>query len=152
MESELVSGFMTEHSAVIFVFFFLAEYASIVLICLLTSVLFLGGYLNFLPLNILTYILNFFFQFVGYIPFYIDYNFLFFGFLFSAYSSLNLAFKTSILIFIFIWTRASFPRIRFDQLMSACWTILLPIIIAYIILIPCIVIGLSILPCNFSLL
>jgi len=44
-ESELVSGFMTEHSAVIFVFFFLAEYASIVLICTLMSILFLGGYL-----------------------------------------------------------------------------------------------------------
>ena len=43
-ESELVSGFMTEHAAVIFVFFFLAEYASIVLICILTSILFLGGY------------------------------------------------------------------------------------------------------------
>ena len=46
MESELVSGFMTEHAAVIFVFFFLAEYASIVLICILISVLFLGGYLT----------------------------------------------------------------------------------------------------------
>jgi NADH-ubiquinone oxidoreductase chain 1 len=45
LESELVSGFMTEHSAVIFVFFFLAEYASIVLICILNSILFLGGYL-----------------------------------------------------------------------------------------------------------
>jgi len=45
-ESELVSGFMTEHSAAIFVFFFLAEYASIVLICIFTSILFLGGYLN----------------------------------------------------------------------------------------------------------
>jgi NADH-ubiquinone oxidoreductase chain 1 len=44
-ESELVSGFMTEHSAVIFVFFFLAEYASIVLISILNAVLFLGGYL-----------------------------------------------------------------------------------------------------------
>jgi NADH-ubiquinone oxidoreductase chain 1 len=44
-ESELVSGFMTEHSAVIFVFFFLAEYASIVLICILNSILFLAGYL-----------------------------------------------------------------------------------------------------------
>src|SRR4051812_27849042 len=44
-ESELVSGFMTEHAAVIFVFFFLAEYASILLICILTSILFIGGYL-----------------------------------------------------------------------------------------------------------
>ncbi len=152
MESELVSGFMTEHSAVIFVFFFLAEYASIVLICLLTSILFLGGYLNFLPLNTLSYIFNFFFKFAEHISFYVDYNFLLSGLLFSAYSSLNLAFKTSILIFVFIWARASFPRIRFDQLMSTCWTVLLPIIIAYIILIPCIVLGLSILPCNFSLL
>lgn len=44
-ESELVSGFMTEHAAVVFVFFFLAEYGSIVLMCILTSLLFLGGYL-----------------------------------------------------------------------------------------------------------
>jgi NADH-ubiquinone oxidoreductase chain 1 len=50
LESELVSGFMTEHAAVIFVFFFLAEYASIVLICILTSILFLGGYLyDYMP-------------------------------------------------------------------------------------------------------
>src|ERR1700742_3888902 len=46
-ESELVSGFMTEHAAVIFVFFFLAEYGSIVLMCVLISILFLGGYLTF---------------------------------------------------------------------------------------------------------
>jgi NADH-ubiquinone oxidoreductase chain 1 len=45
VESELVSGFMTEHAAVVFVFFFLAEYGSIVLMCILTSLLFLGGYL-----------------------------------------------------------------------------------------------------------
>jgi NADH-ubiquinone oxidoreductase chain 1 len=50
-ESELVSGFMTEHAAVVFVFFFLAEYGSIVLICILTSILFLGGYLfDYIPL------------------------------------------------------------------------------------------------------
>jgi NADH-ubiquinone oxidoreductase chain 1 len=55
-ESELVSGFMTEHAAVIFVFFFLAEYASIILICILISILFLGGYeiiniYNLFPFN-----------------------------------------------------------------------------------------------------
>ena len=44
-ESELVSGFMTEHAAVVFVFFFLAVYGSIVLMCILTSILFIGGYL-----------------------------------------------------------------------------------------------------------
>jgi NADH-ubiquinone oxidoreductase chain 1 len=46
---------MTEHAAVVFVFFFLAEYASIVLICILTSILFLGGYLyDYLPFSILS--------------------------------------------------------------------------------------------------
>jgi NADH-ubiquinone oxidoreductase chain 1 len=64
-ESELVSGFMTEHSAVIFVFFFLAEYASIVLICILTSILFLGGYLSLLPINILVYIFNLCSHYIG---------------------------------------------------------------------------------------
>jgi NADH-ubiquinone oxidoreductase chain 1 len=58
MESELVSGFMTEHAAVIFVFFFLAEYASILLMCILTSVLFGGGYLNltFIDINLENFI------------------------------------------------------------------------------------------------
>ena len=117
-ESELVSGFMTEHSASIFVFFFLGEYASIVLICILNSILFLGGYLNF----------------------------------FSSYSylaPLNLALKTAFLIFVFIWVRASFPRIRFDQLMSVCWTVLLPIVIAFVVLVPCLIWGFHILPASF---
>jgi len=61
MESELVSGFMTEHAAVVFVFFFLAEYGSIVLMCILTSILFLGGYLlinvlDIFNINIFDYI------------------------------------------------------------------------------------------------
>ena len=51
-------------------------------------------------------------------------------------SSLTLGIKSSIMVFIFIWVRASFPRIRFDQLMSFCWTVLLPILFAFIILIP----------------
>lgn len=143
-ESELVSGFMTEHSAGVFVFFFLAEYASIVLICILTSILFLGGYLNFYNLESL---IDFFYFLDFYTVFDISVNFfttLFQGLIFS----LNLGFKACFLIFVFIWVRASFPRIRFDQLMSYCWTILLPIIIAFIITIPCIVYQLSMLPTN----
>ena len=143
-ESELVSGFMTEHSASIFVFFFLAEYANIVLICALNSILFLGGYLSILPLDLIINILNLFFD--------VNNSILYDIFVNISSSSLNLAIKTSFLIFVFIWVRASFPRIRFDQLMSVCWTVLLPIIIAYIVFIPCIIYGFSILPVNISLL
>jgi NADH-ubiquinone oxidoreductase chain 1 len=53
--------------------------------------------------------------------------------------ALGLSIKTIILIFSFIWVRASFPRIRYDQLMSFCWTKLLPLIIGIIIIIPCII-------------
>jgi NADH-ubiquinone oxidoreductase chain 1 len=49
---------MTEHSASIFVFFFLAEYASIVLICVLNSILFLGGYLSIIPIDLSIELLN----------------------------------------------------------------------------------------------
>ena len=56
LESELVSGFMTEHAAVVFVFFFLAEYGSIVLMCILTSILFLGGYLILDIIYLFTYL------------------------------------------------------------------------------------------------
>lgn len=118
-ESELVSGFMTEHSAGIFVFFFLAEYASIVLICIFAVILFIGGFLVSVTSQFLI--------------------------ISGLISSLSLGFKTCIMIFIFIWVRASFPRIRFDQLMSFCWTILLPIIIGLIIIIPCMVYNLFLL-------
>jgi len=143
-ESELVSGFMTEHSASIFVFFFLAEYASIVLICILNSILFLGGYLSIIPLDMFINILSLFIN--------VNNTILFDIFVHISSSPINLALKTAFLIFVFIWVRASFPRIRFDQLMSVCWTVLLPIIIAYVVLIPCIVYGLGIIPTNISLL
>lgn len=189
-ESELVSGFMTEHAAVIFVFFFLAEYSSIVLICILTSILFLGGYLiNIKPLLYLYFffdilsvylvnILDFYYSYIvsyftgdfnnfifpsislyeyfngNYIEYFIQekesliYNPLFEG----IFCGLILGVKSCVMIFIFIWARASFPRIRFDQLMTFCWTILLPIVIAFIILIPCILYSFEILPSNISLL
>ena len=148
-ESELVSGFMTEHAAVIFVFFFLAEYASIVLICILTSILFLGGYL---------YDYIYLFWLIEHIDF--DYYInnlhnpriisdpLVEGLIYG----LALGIKSCIMIFIFIWARASFPRIRFDQLMSFCWTILLPVVIAFVVLIPCILFSFDIIPSNISLL
>lgn len=153
MESELVSGFMTEHSAVIFVFFFLAEYASIVLICILTSILFLGGYLfNFMPWSLVHII-----QYIDF-DFYLiiintDSEILFSNSLIEGHlCGLSLGLKACIMIFVFIWARASFPRIRFDQLMSFCWTILLPIVIALIILVPCILYSFEIIPSNVFLL
>ena len=57
-----------------------------------------------------------------------------------------LGIKSSTMVFIFIWVRASFPRIRFDQLMSFCWTVLLPLLFAFIIWIPCHMYALGILP------
>lgn len=144
-ESELVSGFMTEHAAVIFVFFFLAEYASIVLICVLVTMLFLGGYLidvlrlldiiNYIDIQIYIFILKYYesISFITSIP-------VIQGFIYS----LTLGFKSCIMIFTFIWVRASFPRIRYDQLMSFCWTVLLPLVIGYIVLYPCVLNSFSI--------
>jgi NADH-ubiquinone oxidoreductase chain 1 len=66
-------------------------------------------------------------------------------------SHLNLGFKTIFLVFVFIWVRASFPRIRFDQLMSVCWTVFLPLIIAYVVLLPCVIYGLDALPTQIVL-
>lgn len=144
LESELVSGFMTEHSSVIFVFFFLAEYASIILICTLNSLLFLAGYLSFIPLDILVDSLSYFFDFKDTI--------IYDAIVHLSSATFNLAIKTSILIFVFVWVRAAFPRIRFDQLMSVCWTVLLPIIIGYVVLVPCILYGANALPVNITLI
>jgi len=154
-ESELVSGFMTEHSAVIFVFFFLAEYASIVLICIFTSILFLGGYLRaFIWLDLLVnpFVYNIFkLDSFSYLFVETKVN-LFNSFTNGLIHGSILGLKSCILVFVFIWVRASFPRIRFDQLMSYCWTILLPIVIAFIILVPCVIYSLSLIPTNFYLI
>ena len=159
-ESELVSGFMTEHAAVIFVFFFLAEYASIVLICILNTMLFLGGYL--LDCTFILYSFNYLFYGLNYI-FMSDplfsvveiekemFNFLSFPLIEGIVYGLTIGIKSCIMIFIFIWVRASFPRIRFDQLMSFSWTILLPVVIAFIILVPCIIYSFEIISSNVCL-
>lgn len=140
MESELVAGFMTEHSAVIFVFFFLAEYSNIILISTLTTILFLGGYLlpsiPFLDswLNI-TSIINL--SSITAKPL-----------VAGAINGLVLGFKATAVVFLFIWVRASFPRIRYDQLLQVCWMVLLPLVFAIIILIPCVIYSFDLLPFN----
>jgi len=119
-ESELVGGFFTEHSSVPFVFFFLAEYSSIVLFSCLTAILFLGGY-N-LP-HIITY--------------YLSLNDLFINIF-----ALALGIKTCLFCFFFVWFRATLPRLRYDQLMEVCWLYVLPVAVAFILLVPCLHIGL----------
>jgi NADH-ubiquinone oxidoreductase chain 1 len=94
-ESELVSGFMTEHSASIFVFFFLGEYASILLICILNSILFLGGYLNIVPISSIIYILNNVFNIDSFVLEEVFGNF-------PSSSPIYLALKTGFLVFVFI--------------------------------------------------
>jgi NADH-ubiquinone oxidoreductase chain 1 len=66
-------------------------------------------------------------------------------------SGLTLGVKSCVMVFVFIWVRASFPRIRFDQLMLFSWTILLPIVIAFIVVVPCIIYSFDIIPSNIAL-
>lgn len=116
-ESELVAGFFTEHSGMIFVFFFLAEYCSIVLMSTLTAILFLGGY------SVPELIVN-------------D--------TFINVQSIILGLKTCVFCFMFVWFRATLPRLRYDQLMVFCWTGMLPLRIALVVLVPSILIAFDI--------
>jgi NADH-ubiquinone oxidoreductase chain 1 len=119
--------------------------------CIFTSILFLGGYL--LPfhniINLLTWVYDMYntwllpngmYSFGYEIMLLNEYiktmenSIILDGLMYS----IILGIKTCIMIFIFIWVRASFPRIRFDQLMSFCWTVLLPLLFGFIILVPCI--------------
>ena len=118
-ESELVGGFFTEHSSVPFVFFFLAEYNSIVLFSCITAIFFLGGY-NLPELFVNDSFINL--------------------------QSLILGIKTCLFCFMFVWFRATLPRMRYDQLIELCWLNLLPVAVAFIVLIPSIIIGFDISP------
>ena len=98
-EAELVSGYNVEYSAMTFALFFLGEYANMILMSGMTTLLFLGGWLppiDIYPLNI--------------IP-----------------GPIWLAGKIAFCLFIFLWVRATFPRYRYDQLMRLGWKVFLPI-------------------------
>jgi NADH-ubiquinone oxidoreductase chain 1 len=118
-ESELVAGFFTEHSSVPFVFFFLGEYSSIVLFSCITAILFLGGY-NIPELFINNTFINL--------------------------QSIILGIKTCLFCFMFVWFRATLPRLRYDQLIELCWLNILPVAVAFIILVPSILVAFDIAP------
>jgi len=104
-ESELVAGFHTEYSGMKFALFFLAEYANMIVISCMVTVLFLGGWLP--PLPVLAFIPGVVW-FLG---------------------------KMAIFLFVYIWFRGTFPRYRFDQLMHIGWKWLLPLSLANVLVI-----------------
>jgi len=104
-ESELTAGFHTEYSGMKFALFFLAEYINIFIVCAIGATLFLGGWM---PLHIGTW------EGFNHIMDYIPSSVWFFG-------------KTFILIFLIMWFRWTFPRLRIDQLLNLEWKYLLPI-------------------------
>ena len=109
-ESEIVAGFHVEYSGMTFAVFFLAEYANIILIAVLTALMFMGGWLS---------------PFQG-IPW--------FETTFLAESSIIwfLA-KSAFFAFLFLWFRATFPRYRYDQIMRLGWKVFIPITIIWIL-------------------
>jgi NADH-quinone oxidoreductase subunit H len=104
-ESELTAGFHTEYSGMKFALFFLAEYVNIFIVCAIGATLFLGGWM---PLHIGNW--EAFNRIMDYIP-----------------SSLWFMGKTFFLIFVIMWFRWTFPRLRIDQLLNLEWKYLLPI-------------------------
>lgn len=111
-ESELVAGFHVEYSGTVFALFFLAEYANMILISALISVLFLGGWLS--PFQGIPYLEPLF----AFVP----------GFIW-------LLLKLSFFLFCYLWIRGTFPRYRYDQIMRLGWKVLLPITIIWIVVI-----------------
>ena len=108
-ESEIVAGFHVEYSGMAFALFFLAEYANMILIAALTSVMFLGGWLS---------------PFQG-------------TFLESTFAWVPgiawLLGKMAVFLFLFLWFRATFPRYRYDQIMRLGWKVFIPLTIVWIL-------------------
>ncbi len=104
-ESELVGGFNTEYSSMSFALFFLGEYANMILMSAITSILFLGGWMA--P-----------FAALAFIP----------GFVWFAA-------KVAFCLFVFLWVRATLPRYRYDQLMRIGWKWFLPFSLIWVVLV-----------------
>ncbi|WP_207769748.1 NADH-quinone oxidoreductase subunit NuoH [Solimicrobium silvestre] len=104
-ESEIVAGHMVEYSGMSFAMFFLAEYANMILISAVASLMFLGGWAA--PFSFLTWI-------PGWIW---------------------LGAKTFVVVSMFIWARASFPRYRFDQIMRLGWKVFIPLTLVYLVIV-----------------
>ena len=108
-ESELVAGYQTEYSSMSFALFWLGEYANILLMCILNAILFFGGWLP--PLNI------------DLIPW------------FDIPGIVWLLLKTFFFFFMFSWVMATVPRYRYDQLMRLGWKVFLPMSLIFVVLI-----------------
>ncbi|MBP7580402.1 NADH-quinone oxidoreductase subunit NuoH [Vogesella sp. XCS3] len=105
-ESEIVAGFHVEYSGMAFAIFFLAEYANMILVAALTSIMFLGGWLSPFPAS--------------------------WGAL-GASSIVWLLVKMSAVLFCFLWFRATFPRYRYDQIMRLGWKVFIPVTLVSIL-------------------
>jgi NADH-quinone oxidoreductase subunit H len=112
-ESELVGGFHTEYSSMKFALFFLAEYVNMVIVSAFATTLFLGGYMAPWPISL------------------IDHNYFNTGW----WPVLWFFAKTFLLLFAFIWVRATLPRFRYDQFMKIGWKVLVPANLVWIVLV-----------------
>ncbi len=117
-EAELVTGYNVEYSAMTFALFFLGEYVNMILMCAMTAILFLGGWLP--PFDIAPF---------TWVP-----------------GPVWLAAKISFLLFIFIWVRAAFPRYRYDQLMRLGWKVFLPISLVAVVAVSGFLVAFDMLP------
>ena len=107
-ESEIVAGFHVEYSGMAFAVFFLAEYANMILIAAMTSLMFLGGWLSPFPASV---------PGLGVEGFH------------------WLAAKTAFVLFCFLWFRATFPRYRYDQIMRLGWKIFIPVTLVWLVVV-----------------
>ena len=115
-ESELVAGWMTEYSGFRWALFFLSEYANMLIVSIVASIVFLGGWLS--PLQIFNIFPDSWLILDG-----------------PAIGLFWVLFKAVILIFIMMWFRWTFPRLRVDQLMYLCWKVFIPFALANLFLV-----------------